>query len=113
MLRSNSCQKNKQLFQEEGGRRIPQQQSGLCSLLALGSGPFIRPVDSELHAKGRDVPLWAREWPGLPHQAKLQVQTRAGVGGGKATTLGRDVQATCVTRSWAKMRTVLNPNNPK
>lgn len=51
MLRSNSCQKNKQLFREEGGRRIPQQQSGLCSLLALGSGPFIRPVDSELHAK--------------------------------------------------------------
>ena len=32
-------------------------RQGLCSLLVLGSGLFIRPVDSELHAKGRDVPL--------------------------------------------------------
>lgn len=56
MQPSDSCQKNKQLFQEEGvgGSRSRQ---GLCSLLVLGSGLFIRPVDSELHAKGRDVPL--------------------------------------------------------
>lgn len=87
-------------------------RQGLCSLLILGSGLFIRPVDSELHAKSRDVPrssLGAQEGPSLPHQAKLQVQTRPGVGGRKATTLRTD---SSVTHSWAKKRTILNPNNP-
>lgn len=56
MPRPDSCRKNKQLFQEEGVGR-PHSSQRLCSLLVPGSGLFIRPTDSELHAKGRDVPL--------------------------------------------------------
>ena len=67
MQPSDSCQKNKQLFQEEGvgGSRSRQ---GLCSLLVLGSGLFIRPVDSELHAKGRDCRCRGRAQPPSPSE---------------------------------------------